>query len=95
MTRWRLSCSIPSLALTRGTLEAEREREHQHDQAEETHHSQYEQSNYRCDRIFYVTVWLAHLLSSVLNRRLMPSLPTERLYERFARPVLAKVAETS
>src|SRR5215207_8999064 len=73
MTRWRLSCSIPFLALIRGTLKAEREREHQHDQAEETHHPQYEQSNYRCDRVFYVTVWLAHLLSSVLNRRLMPS----------------------
>jgi len=66
MTR-RVSCSIPSLALTSGTLEAEREREHQHGQAEETHRPEYEQSNYRCDRVFYVTVWLAHLLSPLFS----------------------------
>jgi len=66
MTR-RASCSIPSLALTSGTLEAEREREHQHGQAEETHRPEYEQSNYRCDRVFYVTVWLAHLLSPLFS----------------------------
>ena len=61
---------IPSLNLTKGILEAEREREHQQDQAEETHRPKDEQHDYRCDRIFYVTEGLLHLLSSVLDRRL-------------------------
>jgi hypothetical protein len=63
MTRTKLSCSNPFLILTRGTLEAEREREQQHNKAEETHHPKGEQRNYRCDRVFYMTEWLAHLLS--------------------------------
>src|SRR5215213_11381345 len=63
MERWRLSCSSPSLILTRGTLAAECEREQQHNQAEETHHCKDEQHNYRCNRVFYVTEWLVHLLS--------------------------------
>jgi hypothetical protein len=66
MTRWRLSCPTPSLILTTGTLEAQCEREHKHNKAEETHHSYGEQRNYRCDRIFYVTEWLVHLLSPLL-----------------------------
>jgi hypothetical protein len=44
-------------------LEAERERQQQYDQTEETHHPNGEQRNYRCDRVFYMTEWLAHLLS--------------------------------
>jgi hypothetical protein len=63
MTRTKISCSNPSLILTTGTLEAERERQQQYDQTEETHHPKGEQRNYRCDRVFYVTEWLAHLLS--------------------------------
>lgn len=55
MTRTEISCSNPSLILTTGTLEAEREREQHHDQDEETHHPKDEQRNYRCDRVFYVT----------------------------------------
>jgi hypothetical protein len=45
------------------SLEAECEREQQHNQAEETHHCKDEQRNYRCHRIFYMTEWLLHLLS--------------------------------
>jgi hypothetical protein len=67
MERTKLSCSNPSLILTTGTLEAEREREHQHDQAAETHHPKGEQRNYRCERVFYVTEWLAHLLSPLFS----------------------------
>src|SRR5215210_2443828 len=63
MTRGRLSCSSPSLIFSRESLEAEREREHQHNQTEETHRPKDEQHNYRCDRVFYVTEWLLHLLS--------------------------------
>src|SRR5215218_1218678 len=62
MTKWRFSCSNPSLILTTGTLEAERERE-QHNQTEETHHCKDEQHNYRCNRAFYMMVRLLHLLS--------------------------------
>jgi hypothetical protein len=47
----------------RGTLEAECERESQHNQAEEAHHCKDEQRSYRCNRVFYVTEWLVHLLS--------------------------------
>ena len=47
----------------RGTLEAECERESQHNQAEEAHHCKDEQHNHRCNRVFYVTEWLVHLLS--------------------------------
>ena len=65
MTR-RLSCSNRSLILTTGTLEAEREREPQHKQTEETHHPKDEQHNYRCDRVFYMTEWFLHLLSPLL-----------------------------
>jgi hypothetical protein len=46
-----------------GNLKAEREREQQHDQAEDTHHAKDEQRNYRSNRVLYVTWWLAHLLS--------------------------------
>jgi hypothetical protein len=56
-----------SLILTPGTLEAEREREHQHDQAEETHHPTGEQRNYRSERVLFVTEWLAHLLSPLFS----------------------------
>jgi hypothetical protein len=63
MTRTKLSCSNPFLILTRGTLEAEGEREHQHDQTEEPHRPKDEQRNYRCNRVSYMMVWLPHLLS--------------------------------
>jgi hypothetical protein len=46
-----------------GTLEAECEREQHQDQTEETHHPKDEQHNYRCNRVFYMTEWLLHLLS--------------------------------
>jgi hypothetical protein len=77
-----------------GTLEAECERQQQYDQTEETHHPKDEQRNYRCDRVFYVTEWLAHLLSSVLNRRFRSPLSSEWFYDRPARPDLAEVMET-
>ena len=93
MTRWRLSCSNPSLILTTGSLEAEREREPQHNQTEETNHPKDEQRNYRCNRVFYMTQWLVHLLSSVLNRHFKPLLSSERFYGRSAWPVLAEVTE--
>jgi hypothetical protein len=63
MPKKRLSLSCPFLKLTGGTLKAECEREHQHNQAEETHRPKDEQRYYRCDRVFYMTEWLAHLLS--------------------------------
>ena len=63
MPRMKLSCSNPSLILTTESLEAEREREPQHKQTEETHHPKDEQRNYRCDRVFYMTEWLLHLPS--------------------------------
>jgi hypothetical protein len=46
----------------KGTLEAEREREQQHNQSEETHRPKDEQRNHRCNSIFYVTERLPHLL---------------------------------
>jgi hypothetical protein len=82
-----------SLILT-GDLEAEREREQQHNEAEETHRCEDEQRDYRCDRVSYVTKWLLHLLSSFRIRGLAPPLASERLYERSAWPVSTEVAET-
>ena len=55
-----------SLILT-GNLEAEREREQQHDKAEETYHPKGEQRDYRCERVSYVTGWLLHLLSPLFS----------------------------
>ena len=78
----------------KGTLEAEREREPQHNRTEETRHPKDEQRNYRCDRVFCMTEWLVHLrsLSSVLNRRLKSPRSSEWFYESSAQPVLAGVA---
>jgi hypothetical protein len=63
----RLSFPYPFLELTSKALKAEREREHQRNETQETHCPKDEQSYYRCDRIFYMAEWLSHLLSSVLG----------------------------
>jgi hypothetical protein len=77
-----------SLILTRGTLEAECEREHQHNQTEESNRPKDEQHNYRCDRVFYVTEWLLHLLSPLFlvgarGRLCLVKGCTEDLLDRF------------
>jgi hypothetical protein len=88
MPKKRLSCSSPSLVLSREPLEAECERQHQHSQAEETHRPKDEQHNYRCDRIFYMTEWFVHLLPPLLlvgarSRLCLVNGCTKDLHNRF------------
>ena len=52
---------------TNGVLKAECEREHQHEEAQETQPRPDEQRDHRCDRIFYVATWLVHLLSPLFG----------------------------
>jgi hypothetical protein len=73
MATRRLSlCILLSKVRNGWVLEAEGEHEHQREQAKEAQRRAGEQREHRCDRVFYMAEWLAHLLSPLFSGLLEP-----------------------